>query len=185
MKRLSTILASVFICLFALSCSDNETIYQQEDYERDNSLAGSISFVGYKMEAEAIYDGIALENFRGDFSYIDIRKVSEDKVSLFCYSEWGNTVLTINIPYISINGEPYDVEFDCSSKNAIVSYDDIQYTSVMTYINGWITEVQAVQSDISESDGDPATPDYNCEINIECNLSGKVLNLKIYSVNPF
>lgn len=39
-----------FICLTVASCDQNDT--QTTKPERDNTLAGSISFAGYKMEAE-------------------------------------------------------------------------------------------------------------------------------------
>ena len=153
-------------------------------YERDDSLAGSISFVGYKMEAKVSYAENLLENFRYDLSHLNIRKVTDTDVSLFCFSKWAETTLKVSIPLILVSGETHDAKFDYSSNDAVVTYNGTEYTSISANVNGWIKELNVQRSSNNEGGGDPATPNYTCEITINCNIEGKALNLKITSVKP-
>jgi hypothetical protein len=180
MKKSVIIFAMIYGCLLALSCNDNETNIM--GYERDNSLAGSISFVGYKMEAKALYNDQALDNFQYDLSHIDVRKVSDNEVFLFCFSKWDDTTLIISIPVVAVLGQPHDAIFDYLSNDATVTYNGIEYTSINSTIKGSIKEIETQQSSDNDGGSDPATPSYDCEINIECNVNGKVLNFKILSV---
>lgn len=183
MGKILAILAVFFCgCILTISCDDNET--KTIGYERDNSLAGSISFVGYKMEAEGSYDENILESFQYDLSYLDIRKVSDNEILLFCFSKWGRTTLKISIPVIHVSGEPHDATFDYSSNDATIIYDDVEYTLISATIDGRIKEVDVQGSSNNGGGRDPATPEYTCKININCNVNGKKLNLKITSVKP-
>ena len=182
MRKKSTIITAIICCcIFITSCNDTKTI----GYERDKSLAGSISFVGYKMEAEGLYSEIVLENFQYGLSHLDIRKVSDTEVSFFCFSKWGETTLKVDIPLIIVSGKPHDATFDYSSNDATVTYNNIEHTPIRATINGWIKETNVQQSSNNKGSSDPATPHYTCEIIINCNIDGKALNLKITSVKPY
>ena len=181
----------LFSCLLAAACNDDDDGERTTCcYEPDRSLAGSISLINwYKMGAEGSYDGSTLDNYEYDMSSLDFDKVSDTKVRLYCLSTWGETTLAITIPEITVSGKPYDVTFDCSCGETTVIYDDVEYTSVSTAINGWIKLAEPPGVSL-ENDGDisrdsPATPDYNCDINIDCNVEGKMLSLKITSMSPY
>lgn len=183
MKKKSTIITAIICaCIFITSCNDNET--KTTGYERDKSLAGSISFVGYKIEAEGLYSEIVLENFKYDLSHLSIKKVSDTEVAFFCFSKWGETTLKVSIPLIIVSGSPHDATFDYSSNDATITYNNTEHTSISATINGWIKETNVQQSSNYRGSSDPATPDYTCEIIINCNIDGKALNLKITSVKP-
>lgn len=181
-KRLAIITAFFCSCVLTTSCNDNET--KTMGYERDHSLAGSISFVGYKMEAEGSYAENVLENFQYDLSHLDIRKVSDTEIMLFCFSKWGETTYKILVPIVSVLGEPHNATFDYSSNDATVTSNDTEYTSISATIKGWIKEINIQQSPNNGGGSDPATPNYTCEIIINCNIEGQVLSLKITSVEP-
>lgn len=181
-KRQIIITAIIYGCIFITSCNDNET--KTTVYERDNSLAGSISFSGYKMEAEGLYSEFALENFQYDQSHLTIGKVSDTEVAFFCFSKWDETILKVNIPLITLSGTPHDATFDYSSNDATITYNNTEHTSISATINGWIKETNVQQSSNNRGGSDPATPDYTCEIIINCNIDGKALTLKITSVKP-
>ena len=180
MKRLALIAVIICGCILT-ACDNNDDETHTLGYERDNTLAGSISFAGYKMVANGVYEENVLDGFQYNLSHITIDKVSDTEVMLFCYSKWGETTIKVLIPVILVSGEPHNVTFDYSSNDAMITYDDVESPLSGVTINGWIKEVLADESSNNGGDEDPATPHYLCDIVINC---AEVLTLEITSVTP-
>ncbi len=178
MRKLIIITTVICGLIITSSCNHDET--RTIIHERDHSLAGSISFDGYYMVAEGSFDGDELDGFQYELSQLNLYKVSDTEVEMFCSSRWDQTTLEISIPLIAVSGKPHDATFDYSTDDVSVTYDNIEYTSVSTTINGWIKEVSFTRS----SDSDVATPDYTCNIIINCDLNGKRLSLIITYASP-
>jgi hypothetical protein len=188
MNKWMLIIATIILgSTIIVSCDGNNTIDDDktiiDDQPRDNSLAGSISFLGYNIDAEGVYDGVALENFQYNKSQLDIRKVSDTEVYLSCISKWGDATFQIIIPLIPVSGIPHDATFNSSSNDVTFIHDGIKYDSTEASISGWIKEV-ILNNSYSSGNGDPATPDYTCEIIIACNVNSANFNLKITAVQP-
>lgn len=185
MKIAAAIISALLLGCITTSCNVSETKILG-GYEPDNSLAGSVLIRGYKIEAKGSYDGKILDNFQNDLSLLHISKVSDTEFSLSCTSVWGETAFNVSIPVVAVSGKPYDVTFDSSSNDATVIYNGTKYTPISSTVNGWIKRID-VQPSTSRGDSssDPATPNYRCEINVNCNnIDGKVLSLKITKVDP-
>ncbi len=161
-----------FICLTVASCDQNDT--QTTKPERDNTLAGSISLAGYKMEAECSYDN-------GNMS---ITKVSDQEVALFCFAQSDEAAVKISIPRVAVAGLPHDATFDSTVNDAAVALDEQEFMSVRSTVKGRIKEVETRRSSDRGNDPDPATPAYECDISIRCEMEGGVLNFKVLSVEP-
>lgn len=178
-KLIKTVTVIVCSCFLMPSCSDNKS--QTDDIPRDTSLAGSISFENYRFEAEGSYDGTKLDNFDKIHSYLSITKESDTKVSFSCSPVWGETTFKVVIPSITVLGEPHNATFDDASDNANVWHNETEYTAVNAQVKGWIKET-GMRLSPAKGEKDPVTPEYTCEILIDCTLDGKPLKLKITSV---
>ena len=206
----SHIFLSLLFCLLSLSCGDksindeivndepvNEDLPNDEDEEneddwviegsgfpRDTSLAGSVSLGdAYCItEITASLDGELLEGYRMNYSFIDIGKSSPDKVLIFCYTEWNDYVLSIYVPKVLLSGKAYDVTFDSSCNDTMVSYKGVEYSSITSRTEGWIKRADKNDGSVT-SKFSPGTPDYDCEINIECKIDEKTLKLTISSIS--
>ncbi len=185
MRKLAIIIAIAVLCqILTTSCDDKTEWIALPIPPPDNSLAGSIDVPGYRMTLEGSLDGRALDNYQIDGSWLDISKISDNKVDLLCFSVWGETMLKVPIPVITVLGEPYDAIFDYLSDDTTVTCDDVEYTSVVTSVTGWIRRENVPLSYIMGSRSEPTLPIYTCEIIINCDIDGKILNLKITSVMP-
>ena len=182
MKKLVIIAITVCCQILITSCDDKSDWTTFPVPPPDNSLAGSISFDGYGMTANASLDGDVLDNYQVRGSWLEISKVSDTEVDMFCFSRWGETILKVSIPAITVLGEPYDAIFDFLSDDTTVTHDDVEYTSVITSVTGWIKCVDPPLSYIMSTRNMPASLDYTCDININCDLDGKILNLSITSL---
>ncbi len=130
------------------------------------------------MEAEGTYAGKALEHPQLYMSHINIHKVSDNEVSLHCISASEDAKYEITIPTIALSGKPYDVTFDCQSHDATIKHNSNEPVTTSATVKGWI-KIEETRAASYNREGDPATPAYDCEINISCKLDGKELRLKI------
>lgn len=200
----------VCCCVLSLSCGDksindeivndepvNEDVPNDEDEENeddwvivgggfppDTTLAGSVSLFGAYCikEITASLGGEVLDGYIMKRSFIDLSKVTPDKVSMVCHTEWNTDILNIYIPIIMLSGKPYDVTFESSCDESMVSYKGIEYSSIKSKTEGWIKRPDKIGHGVS-SKYSPATPDYDCEINIECTIGDKILKLTISSIS--
>ena len=201
------------ICLLSLSCSDksidgediNDELVNNEvskdgveeneeessgdefiddGFPPDTTLAGSVSLSdAYCIkEITASLGGEVLDGYNMKQSFIDLSKVTPDKVMIFCHTEWNGDILNIYIPIIMLSGKPYDVTFESSCDESMVSYKGIEYSSIKSKTEGWIKRPDKIGHGVS-SKFSPATPDYDCEINIECTIGDKILKLTISSIS--
>ena len=83
-KSLTLIITIIYACVLSTSCNDKEII--QGLYPPDYSLAGSVSFQGYKMEIEGSYNGNVLDNFQYDLSRLSVGRISDTEILLHCFS---------------------------------------------------------------------------------------------------
>lgn len=176
-------------CLFTTSCNKEEDEWQSTSgpFPRDTSLAGSVSLSQYIIEAEGGYGEIILKDMKSNESRLNIDKVSDTEIALYCHMIWKETKFNISIPKIPLAGVAYDATFDYKSETATVTYNDNKYATVSTSIKGWIKEVpMKVNKSSNKSTKDsPAPFFYKCEININCTIDGKPLNLKITEIDPY
>lgn len=126
------------------------------------------------MEAECSYDN-------GNMS---ITKVSDQEVALFCFAQSDEAAVKISIPRVAVAGLPHDATFDSTVNDAAVALDEQEFMSVRSTVKGRIKEVETRRSSDRGNDPDPATPAYECDISIQCEMEGGVLNFKVLSVEP-
>ena len=143
----------------------------------DNSVVGLIKLISsYRnIEEEDTYDGVRVENSN---TMLYIGKISNTKVSLLYYSKWDEVPLYIDIPSIPVSGERNNVVLNSSFDSVELKYDNESYLANGS-ISGWIK--LATHSDTKS----PGTPDFICDININCSVSGKIFNLKITSIKLY
>ena len=163
--------------------SENEADdeYITDDYI-DTTLAGSVTlYTSYRIKtAQAFFDNVELKGLKEENAF-NLNKVSANKVSMYCKTQWGEDVLKIRIPGFILTGKRWDVQFSDSNQLTEVDFKGVKYTSVNCSISGWIKLAETkTMSDITTKS--PATPDYDCEINIECLLNSKKLTLKILDI---
>lgn len=190
MKKITSIMTALLCCaLFTTSCHTDDEIGQTDNYPRDTSLAGSVSFSPSQsiIVAEGIYGETILKDLVSNQSRLDTDKVSDTKIGLDCHIIWGATEFNISIPKIPLSGVAYDATFDYTSDAASVTYNDNQYHAVKTTIKGWIKEVPLdVNKSLSKSVSHDIAPIfYECEITITCTIDEKPLNIKITEVSPY
>lgn len=180
----SVSLITCSLILFLPSC-----VITEPPLNRDTSLAGSTS-INFRQikECKGIFGEDSLENFQSNASVLTTGKVSDEEMTLFCRTKWGDESIEISFQVIPLSGEPYNVNFDYSATDAKVKYNTTEWEPVNASIKGWIKRIDfdnarnTVKSNKSESD--PATFRYACDINISCILNGKNLTLKITSIKP-
>ncbi|MDD4592215.1 MAG: hypothetical protein PHG06_17585 [Parabacteroides sp.] len=180
---------SLFACSFILflsGCNNNDEI--STTYPLDTSLAGSVFIDSRQItKIKGTFDENSLENFQSNESVIGIGKVSDEEIHLFCHTKWGDEWIDFSSEAIPLSGEPYNVNFDYSSR-AKVMYNTTEWQTVSASINGWIKRVGFDDArNVGKSNyslGDPPTFHYACDINISCILNGKKLTLNISSIAP-
>lgn len=173
------------ICLIIAACACNRDQTQTTMYEQDGSLAGSISFAGYEMEAECSYDnGDSIEKFQYDDGHLTIAKVSDNEIELFCFSRFDRGTIKISIPKVTVSGNPYDAIFDFSCDDAAATYDNDEFAPIHATVRGWIKSDRTREVSGAGRSSDPAMLGYTCAIDIQCRLNDGVLDLKILSVRP-
>lgn len=183
MKTFTAVMTALFCCCLIISCNDDSTKVLG-GYD-DNTLAGSVIIDGYRIvEAEGLSDGTMLENFQSEGSLIDINKVSDTEVSLSCICVWDEMKYEISIPIIALYGMPYDVTFNTSSNNVEIICNGRKYTEASATASGWIRKTGMQQSYNTRSN-DPATPDYDCVIYVQCIMEGESFCFRINKVQPF
>lgn len=175
MKNTAQILLFLICSIIFQSCNEKEK--WEGAYPPDTSLAGSICIDNYHFEVTAIYNGIELSGNKYEDGQLMISKNTDDEINLLCLSTWNNIPLDIYIPKITLSGKPYDVTFVCTSCISEVSFNNMSYKDVYTTINGWIKQKRTRTS--------PATPQYECEINIKCVIDNKTLSYIITAVRPW
>ncbi|WP_297808026.1 hypothetical protein [uncultured Alistipes sp.] len=137
------------------------------------------------MEAECSYDnGETAESFHYDNGNMSITKVSDQEVALFSFAQSDKAAVKISIPRVAVAGLPHDAIFDSTVNDAAVALDEQEFMSVRSTVKGRIKEVETRRSSDRGNDPDPATPAYECDISIRCEMEGGVLNFKVLSVEP-
>ena len=115
---------------------------------------------------------------------MSITKVSDQEVALFCFAQSDEAAVKISIPRVAVAGLPHDATFDSTVNDAAVALDEQEFMSVRSTVKGRIKEVETRRSSDRGNDPDPATPAYECDISIRCEMEGGVLNFKVLSVEP-
>ena len=137
------------------------------------------------MEAECSYDnGETAESFHYDNGNMSITKVSDQEVALFCFAQSDEAAVKISIPRVAVAGLPHVATFDSTVNDAAVALEEQEFMSVRSTVKGRIKEVETRRSSDRGNDPDPATPAYECDISIRCEMEGGVLNFKVLSVEP-
>lgn len=177
MKRVLLYLSLTVCCLSFLSCKE------KEDDGIDRSLAGSVSMLGYKMQAEGSYGGEPLSDFRYNASLIGFIRVNDRESSFNCFSIWGDTEFVVTISPIPLGGIPYNVSFNYSCTDASVRMNYSGYKESTAIISGWIKRPDMLN--IPSPKMSPVRPDYLCDITLESIVEGKKLILHIKAVHPY
>lgn len=188
MKKITLIMTAILCgCLFTTSCDDNKTYTEDEPYPRDKSLAGSVSLSQYIIKAEGEYQETILKDLESNRSRLEIDKISDTEIALYCQTLWEKTIVSISLPKIPLAGVAYNATFDYTSDAASVTYNDKKYTPINTTIKGWVKEIgtKVYWSSNKSADDKPAPIFYECNINISCTIDGKPLNLKIIEIDPY
>ncbi len=181
MKRIALLM--LLTCLAGCDGSRNDCEWL---IEYRNTLAGSIANMGgsYRMEIEASFGGVLLENYKDYGCLMDIGGTGNIADMLIVINLSDETHFTVSIPEIPLLGEPHDVDFDNTSDDITVHYgkrdpdaedvwhDIVERTSLTATIEGWIKIDEGTRCS-------PAINDYNCDINFECVVDDKPLVLKI------
>lgn len=190
MKKIFILLALISFGSIFSSCKDEKQVDDDSIHTtadglppRDKTLAGSIAWNSYFMEAEGTSGGVVLD-INTWSSCVNIEKVSDSEVSFFIYSEWDGAWVNIIIPAIPVLGEPYNAAFDYATKDATVLWHDIKYQSVDASIKGWMKCIDKIDSSQASDNtrSMPSALEYTCDINITCLVDGETLHLKITSL---
>lgn len=185
MKRLVIPIAIIiFSCTF-LSCQKEEGL-DHPDFKRDTTLAGSVSsiFHATHMDVEGTFNETTLGYLEKNNSFFDINKVSDTVISFRCAYEFdgeSDEVTFISIPKIPLTGKPFDAAFNHASSDVIVHHRNIEYSSVLTSVKGWIKELSIIENRARNNISTKTSPAiwiYDYQIDITCVLDGKILNIK-------
>jgi hypothetical protein len=133
------------------------------------------------MEAEGSYDGVPIEISEYN-NEINIDPDRETYISFSCFiwnseSRSGVPSYEIIIPTILLSGKLYDVTLNNVFPAGEVWIDGTGHRPETISIEGWI------KRDLSLTRLDPAFWPYDCDIDIECEVDGKPLELHITRMN--
>lgn len=173
--------------LFTTSCKEDTVWETDGPYPRDESLAGSVSLSQYIIKAEGEYQETILKDLESNKSRLEIDKISDTEIALYCQTLWEKTIVSISIPKIPLAGVAYNATFDYESDVATITYNDNKYATANTTVKGWIKEVpmKVNKSSNGRVRSEIAPSFYECNINISCTIDGKPLNLKIIEIDPY
>ncbi|MCD7899799.1 MAG: hypothetical protein LUH22_07985 [Bacteroides sp.] len=160
------------IIVFLVSCNKTETEFPR----LDETLAGSISYT-YRIDAEGKYNELAIEEFRTELTELDIIKLTNTEVSLNLDFYWADNNIKISIPKILVSGEPFKPIFDFTNTNGKVSYNGFNEVLTDISIKGWMKKDNTIRAT-------PIRPQYVCDLDIDCMVNDKKLNIKILAARP-
>lgn len=180
MKRLI-----ISLTIIILSCTFFSCEKEVSDQKPNRNLAGSVEFQANVMDAEGMFDSKAIGTIEHHKSLFNVHRKSDTVISFRCeymFSGEGGKVTIISVPEIPLTGKIFDVTFNHTSSNVTVFHRNVEYTSVITSINGWIKDIDhtnKVHAQNSYRTKDSySLPFYDYQIDITCVLDGKILNIK-------
>ena len=132
----------------------------------------------YYFTAECTYDGKVLDGFIDYMSMIDVHNCTDSSINILCGGTWGDTRINLYVEDIPVFGKAGDVAFEHTTDRNTVRINKSSYEYVSTYVKGYIREIPITKDD-------PATPDYDCAIDFQCEVDGKPLLLKITSISTW
>ena len=179
MKNLLIPAVCLLCCLKSAQSCNTDNGEMTLGIERDTTLAGSVSFVNaYYFTAECTYDGKVLDGFIDYMSMIDVHNCTDSSINILCGGTWGDTRINLYVEDIPVFGKAGDVAFEHTTDRNTVRINKSSYEYVSTYVKGYIREIPITKDD-------PATPDYDCAIDFQCEVDGKPLLLKITSISTW
>ncbi len=164
MKKLSIYLFMMISLLFtATSCLDNRSSVEV-DYP---NLGATVTFINHSMDARGSYDGVEFTELDSEQSLLTAIG-GWDHISVESTAKWRGVDLEFYIPEIDITGRDGDVEFNDTSRDAVVTYNGVKHTSVKAVITGYIKRYDGHQ--------------YETTMDIMLTVDDKPLNLEVLSI---
>lgn len=131
-----------------------------------------------------MFNDVPITFLPGRESLLFISQISDTEVLLGYSSVWvGDHYLGVDIPCLTVSGQPYDVHFEQTDVVTSVWYGGREYPATGSFISGWIKGKSRVGKSNSAHNS-PASPSFDCEINIDCTWPDNTLTMKITSIVP-
>lgn len=167
MNLKSTLLLCVgLVCsspIFTSCNKDDNKTYTTDTV--DNSIAASVSFRKYGIDAKAMSNDLDLGGLKAKSSSMSIIKQSDNTVNLECDAKWDGYDISIKIPGLVLSGDYGDVSFYEDEYDAKLIYNDAKYDQLSTMIKGSIrSSVISKATSVSDT---LFVPFYDCDLNIE------------------
>ena len=114
----------------------------------DYSLAGSIVFLHPYgiLEAECSIGDTVLGVLNTDRSWMEVDKVTDNSVRVSFVTEWEDAELHIDIPEVTLQGDRFDVYFDCEADGCTYRLDGETLPAGTTRISGHIRLPEGTKS---------------------------------------